>query len=170
MRTLYILRHAEAVPASGVEDRDRALTQAGQEAMQRLAPLLAGMAEPPGIALCSPAVRTRQTQRTAAPALPVRIVEDMYDATPERLLQLVQGIDDSHRAALVVGHNPSIQALVLLLARAGDEQLRGLAAMSYKPGTLAVVQSHLPRWDAFGPDNATLVSLLVPPFAEGSGA
>ncbi|MBU0800669.1 MAG: histidine phosphatase family protein [Alphaproteobacteria bacterium] len=170
MLTLYVLRHGEAAPASGVDDRDRVLTEGGLRAMQDLSPLLSGMPDQPGIALCSPAQRTRQTQRAVAPSLPVRIIEDMYDAPVERLLAIVQGLDDSHRAALLVGHNPAIQQLVLMLARNGTEALRGLVAMDYKAGTMAVIQSRMMRWETFGPDNAELVNLLVPPFAAGAAA
>lgn len=170
MLTLYILRHGEAASALGAADRDRVLTPAGLRTMQDLAPHLAAMANPPSFALCSPTQRTRQTQRAAAPALPVQIIEDMYDAPVERLMTLVQGIDDTHRAVLLVGHNPGVQQLVLMLARSGSESLRQLAAMEYKPGTLAVVESRMMRWETFGPESAELTNLLVPPFAAGAAA
>lgn len=165
MLTLYILRHGEAAHTGGGDDRDRPLTPDGVRTMQDLAARLTAMEVLPTTALCSPALRTRQTQRAAAPNFPVRIIDDMYNASADRLLQIAQGLDDSHRAALLIAHNPGVQQLVLALAQNGDDALRGLAAMDYKPGTLAVIRSRMMRWEAFGPDNSELVSLLVPPFA-----
>jgi phosphohistidine phosphatase len=165
MRTLYVLRHGEAAPGQGAVDRDRELTAHGLLMMQKLAPLLESMDVPPTTALVSPAQRTRQSYRAAAPALPVQVIEDMYDAPVERLYHFVQGIDDSHKAALVVGHNPGIHQLVMLLARGGDPQMRARAAAEYKPGTLAVLRSGVLRWEAVTPDNTELIDLLVPPFA-----
>lgn len=165
MRTLYVLRHGDAAPAQGAADRDRELTPHGLLMMQKLAPLLDRMDVPPSTALVSPAQRTRQTYRAAAPALPVQIIEDMYDAPVERLYHYVQNIDDSHKAALVVGHNPGIHQLVMMLARGGDPQKRGQAAAEFKPGTLAVLRSGVLRWEAVMPDNTELIDLLVPPFA-----
>ena len=165
MRTLYVLRHGEAAPAQGAADRDRELTAQGTLMMQKLAPLLDGMDVPPTAALVSPAQRTRQTYRAAAPALPVQIIEDMYDAPVERLYHFVRGIDDSHKAALLVGHNPGVHQLVMMLARGGDAQMRARAAAEFKPGTLAVLRAGVLRWEAVTPDNTELIDLLVPPFA-----
>jgi phosphohistidine phosphatase len=170
MRTLYILRHGEAESANGGEDRNRALTAAGQRAMQDLAPLLAAMERPPTVALCSPARRTRETQRAAAPALPVTVVDSLYNADAGHLYHAVQGIDDTHAAALLVGHNPGVHALAMKFALEGDAALREQVAISYRPGTLAQVQSTAARWEDVSPSNSVLVNLLVPPFAAGSGA
>lgn len=165
MLTLYVLRHGEATPAQGVADRDRELTPAGLATMQRLAPLLERMDVPPTTALVSSAQRTRQTYRAAAPALPVQIIDEMYDAPVDRLFHYVRGIDPSHKAALMVGHNPGIHQLVMMLARGGDAQMRAAAAAEYKPGTLAVLRAGVLSWESVAPENTALIDLLVPPFA-----
>lgn len=170
MRTLYILRHGEAAAAQGGKDRDRALTPDGMAAMEALAPMLAAMPAPPTTVLCSPARRTRETQRAAAPSLPVQIIEGLYEAEPRRILDFIRDTDINHRAALVVGHNPGLQELVMALARNGDEEYRARAAQGFPPGALAVIETHLPRWDGMAPDNTKLVNLLLPPFAAISAA
>lgn len=171
MLTLYILRHGEAATPAGTPDQDRPLTADGKRILQDLSPLLARQETPqPTIALCSPAQRTRQTHRAVAPFLPVQIIESLYNAPVEQLLATVQGIDDTHRSALLIAHNPGVQQLAMMLSRQGSESLRSLVSMEYKPGTLTVIQSRMMRWETFGPENAELVNLLVPPFAEGSAA
>lgn len=170
MRTLYILRHGEAESARGGEDRERALTADGQRAMHDLAPLLVGMEKPPSVAYCSPARRTRDTQRAAAPGVPVKVVDSLYNADPEHLYHVVHGIDDTHAAALLVGHNPGVHVLALKFALNGEPAMRELLAMAYKPGTLAHIRSSAARWEDVDPSNSELVNLLVPPFAAGSAA
>lgn len=165
MRTLFILRHGEATPSQGVADRDRELTPAGLRAMQDLAAIIDSMENAPTIALCSPTMRTRQTYRAAAAGIPVQIYEDMYDATIERLMRFVHGIDDSHKSALLVGHNPGVHQLAAALSRAGDDKLRQSLATEFRPGTLAVVRARTLQWANFTPDLSEIIDLRVPPFA-----
>lgn len=165
MRTLYILRHGEAAAAQGTPDIDRELTTAGQAAMLDLARILEMMETPPTVALCSPAMRTRQTCRTVAAGTPVEIIEGMYDAPAERLYGFVQGIDKSHNAALLVGHNPGVHQLAAMLSRQGDAQLRGRVATEFKPGTLAVLRARTLHWADFSPELSEIIDLRVPPFA-----
>jgi phosphohistidine phosphatase len=165
MRTLFILRHGEATPSQGVVDRDRELTPAGLRAMQDLARIIESMDNAPTTALCSPTMRTRQTCRAVAAGIPVQIYEDMYDATIDRLVRFVHGIDDSHKSALLVGHNPGVHQLAAMLSRAGDDKLRQSLATEYRPGTLAVVRARTLQWANFTPDLSEIIDLRVPPFA-----
>lgn len=119
--TLVVMRHAKAaVESTNGTDFGRALTARGRDDAQRIGSWLQEYCPDIGLALASPALRTRETLlgvmaawrgETAPP--PVRWEPDMYLAGLPALLDLVAG--EATRPLLLVGHNPGIGELVLHL-------------------------------------------------------
>ncbi len=149
--TLHLLRHAKSSwddPA--LPDADRPLTARGERAAAKLGRQLRHEGVAPGLVLCSAARRARQTLELILPALgdpEVLVEEGLYAAgaaaLQSRLRQLPAGI----REAMLIGHNPGIQELALLLAGAGaPASLRerfptgALISLQLKSDTWAEVQ------------------------------
>ncbi len=125
-RFLWILRHAKAASDApwGGDDRQRPLTARGRRDAAALGKRLAadpvdldldhvaGGVPRPELALCSSAVRTRQTTDLVAEGmgggLPVDAFHPLYGADPDLLFQYVREIDESATSALLVGHNPTV--------------------------------------------------------------
>ena len=126
-RTLWLLRHAKTVtdPPPGGVDFDRVLAPRGRRdatalgrrfagAGDGLGPALQGVPRPQ-IALVSPAVRTAATAELVLADMAgypqCRMEGAIYGADPEEVLTLVRALPDDVNAAMVVGHNPTAQAL-----------------------------------------------------------
>ena len=125
-RTLWLLRHAKAVtdPPPGGSDWDRVLAPRGRRDAAALGRLFAGNGEGlggalkrvprPAVALVSPAARTAPTAELAlarqAEPPELRFEEELYGADPDEVIALLRTLPDDAEAAMVVGHNPTMQA------------------------------------------------------------
>jgi len=121
--TLHLLRHAKSSwddPA--LADADRPLTARGERAAAKLVRRLARERVAPGLVLCSSARRARQTLELILPALgdPAVLVEEgLYAAGAPALLARLRQLPAGVREAMLIGHNPGIHELAVLLAGGG---------------------------------------------------
>jgi phosphohistidine phosphatase len=51
----------------------------------------------------------------------LRLDERIYEATAGRLVEVVSQLENEHKAVLLVGHNPGMQELLLLLTGQNEE-------------------------------------------------
>ena len=119
MKTLLILRHGKAVPEDAGTDRERALTGDGKRAVEAVGRALQKDGLVPDCILTSSAVRARDTAHRVASAADfggvVEELDELYLAEPEAyILALKQRAGGAERA-MVVGHNPGLEALALIL-------------------------------------------------------
>lgn len=118
-RRLVLLRHAKASSPEGVADADRPLASRGKHDAPVAGQWLAEHVSPIDIAVCSTAVRARQTWSLVAAELdqqPLFRPEDrLYGASAEQLLTVTQLLPDEATTALLVGHNPGMSELLHLL-------------------------------------------------------
>lgn len=114
MKRLLLLRHAKAAPAQeALADIARALTERGEQDARRTGERLREHHERPDLILASPATRTRQTARWVAqtlayPETNVEIVDRLYLAGLEEILEVIRGQKRTVQRLLVVGHNPGL--------------------------------------------------------------
>lgn len=137
MRTLILLRHAHAEPASSDQaDLDRPLSAEGLAEAEAAGRWLSEQGLVPDRVLCSPARRTRETLESVMGTIGFveqRLVEQIYEATPGTLAALV----DEHREAerlLLVGHNPGLERLAALMHSGQSGDYRGMP-----PGGIVVL-------------------------------
>ena len=136
MKTLYLLRHAEASwNEQGLGDFDRPLNGRGQEA----APLVGRHLREKGLRVdlmvSSPAVRARQTaalvKESAGLSTELLYDERIYEADAARLLEIVTQTAESADALMLVGHNPGMgELLALLTGEARPMQTAALACVA----------------------------------------
>ena len=143
MERLILLRHGKAEPdsASG-DDFDRRLSPRGVRESAEMGAHLADMGFKPDLALISPAARTRETweaMRDSFPNAEVRPCDELYHAEADVIRQTAEGADGA-KTVMVVGHNPGLQelAIVLLTEGAAPGGLLQRAMRNFPPGAAAV--------------------------------
>jgi phosphohistidine phosphatase len=167
-KRLVLLRHAKS-SWPDVPDHERPLGKRGRRDAPGVGRWLREAGYLPDLVLCSTARRTRETWQLAAAELggaaPVQFEPGVYAATTARLLDLVRQTPQEVGTLLVVGHEPAMHELTLLLA-AG-------AANGTEPGTLERVRLKFPTaavavlpfavgWPELGPSRAELAAFVVP--------
>ena len=126
MKTLFLLRHAKA---SGTDestpDFARPLKRRGKRAATAVGQYLKTKITVPELLLCSTAVRARDTVeillKAAKWTTEVRYDQRIYEASGLRLAEVICQIDNDRKVAMLVGHNPGLEELLLLLTSATEE-------------------------------------------------
>lgn len=167
LKTIYLLRHAKSSwQDQGVEDFDRRLSKRGREAAKAMADYLSAQRIVPAQILCSPAVRTRETlehmEAKLDAAIPIRFEKGIYNADAPSLLRRVRRLSDALSSVMVIGHNPGIERLALMLSGDGDATARDKLANKYPTGTLAIMTAPIDHWSELGPEVARLDALVRP--------
>ncbi|WP_250000645.1 histidine phosphatase family protein [Actinoplanes sp. M2I2] len=163
LRTLVLLRHAKAERPDGLADLDRKLTTTGETDADAAGAWLADERLHPGLVLCSPAARTRQTWQGVSIALAqaqpgggtpeVRYDQGLYHGGVTEVFDLVRKVPDTVRTVLVVGHNPTVSEVSLMLLP--DDQYDG-EAVTLKTTGLAVHRAE-GSWSTFEPRSMRLI-------------
>ncbi|MFC7537785.1 SixA phosphatase family protein [Sphingomonas sp. GCM10030256] len=166
MKTVGLLRHAKSSWAQpGLSDFDRPLAPRGRTA----AALVGGEMNRRGLAfdlvLASPARRVvetlQQVEKGYGAGLPTRFDPEIYTASACRLLAMLRRTEVGVRSVLLVGHNPALQELALLLTSEQDP-LREEIDEKYPTAGLALLHSVAGQWRELWPEGATLDAFLLP--------
>lgn len=167
MKTLILLRHAKSSWDDPVtRDFDRPLNPRGRRAAQTIGRELRVLGLGFDSVLASPAARVVETLAGVGEGYgaPLRPVYDdrIYLASPSTLLELVRAADDDVDRLLVVGHNPGLERLAMLLTREDGNGLR--RELDKKYPTAAVVEIRLPveRWRDVGEGDGHLECFIRP--------
>lgn len=165
MKTLTLLRHAKSTWDDPVaRDFDRPLNRRGRKAARTIGREMRDKDLAFDAVIASPAVRVMETLADVgegygggiAPSYDKRI----YLASAATLLDLIHAVDDGVERLLVVGHNPGLEQLVLLLAQEGP--LRMEAAVKYPTATLAEIAIPVERWSDVKEGAGMLVRFIRP--------
>jgi phosphohistidine phosphatase len=165
MRTLYLLRHAKAVPQEeGGPDRERPLEKRGRRAAKAVAEWMAEHKVAPALVLCSPSLRTRETLELVAPEFPhlpeILFEEGLYLATARQLLTRLRRVPAETRSVMLVGHNPGFQELAMYLSEVVTGPLVARLA-AFPTGALATFEIE-PPWSQLERKQARLVAVAAP--------
>jgi phosphohistidine phosphatase len=155
-----LVRHAKA--ADGPVDADRPLTGRGARHAAAIGTWLEQAGLVPDRVLVSPARRAVQTWEQAGTG-PQPIVDTrIYDNTVEALLATIRDTSDDVQTLAVVGHNPSIGALALVLDDGqGNPAARRDVDAGFPTGGVAVFHLATP-FAAIAPGAARLDDVTVP--------
>ncbi len=162
MRTLLLMRHAKSDYPDGVPDHDRPLAPRGVRDAAAAGAWIAAAYPHIDEVVVSPARRTRQTWASVADrvrAATVREDSRIYEEWGSGLADVVATISDRASIALVMGHNPGIEDLVLTLSRGGDPSARARVRAKYPTSGIAVLLVPGP-WAR--PGNVELAAFAVP--------
>lgn len=164
MHRLLLFRHAKAErPEPGMEDRARKLIERGRKDAAKIGGYMASHALIPDWVIVSPSARTQETWKFAAsafrPAPTAGSVDRLYNAAPHDILEVIRKTPATARTLLVVGHNPGLHELALMLIASGDietrERLReklptsGLVIIDFTPDDWGKLHSRSGRLERF---------------------
>lgn len=173
MRRLLLFRHAKAERSiPGGADRDRSLIDRGRKDAARIGAYMAGHALFPDRVLVSPAARAQETWKHAAkafrPAPAATSAEKLYDATPHAILTAIGDVPNSAHTVLVIGHNPGLHELALMLIASGDVDARESLREKLPTSGLVIIDFAFDHWDKLHPRSGRLERFVTPKSLDGA--
>ncbi len=148
MQRLILMRHAKTEAwYEGVDDHARALTGRGHGDAARMAGMLAQQGWEVDLALVSTARRARETWNAMAqlhPGVQVKLLDDLYLASPETLAEALEGHCGDANCLMVIGHNPGIAEFAMDIDRQGgsvDISASGRLRQKYPTGCAALFEA-----------------------------
>jgi len=112
VKTIYLLRHAEAEKRSDIKDIDRSLTSNGELETLSLSKELLSKGFVFDKILCSSSRRTLQTcdllLKNLDMDLPVIIMQSLYNPFIDNFLDTIRNLPDNCMNILIISHNPTV--------------------------------------------------------------
>jgi phosphohistidine phosphatase len=162
-RSLVLLRHAKSAYPTGVPDHDRPLAERGVREAALAGDWLRANLPAIDAVLCSTATRARETLARSGIDAPVRYAEQLYGATPGTVIEQINRVPDDIDTLLVVGHEPTISEVAIVLAGVDGTDTTALERISAKFPTSAIAVLRIPGdWEQVEPGGAALVDFHVP--------
>ncbi|MEU9099429.1 histidine phosphatase family protein [Streptomyces sp. NPDC048361] len=162
---IVLLRHAKA-DWPEVSDHDRPLAERGRADAPAAGRRLAETGITFDLALCSSAVRTRETWKLAVSELqhrPRTVYEDrMYEASLGELIALVNETPDDVADLVLIGHNPGMHALADALAGQAEGDVLSRMNRSGFPTSAIAVLTFDGTWKSVEHGVAKLVEFWAP--------
>lgn len=117
MKTILIMRHAKSDWQSKSEsDHDRPLNHRGRLASRSMGSFLSTLRQVPQNVLVSSATRARSTVDLAVGAgawrCPIVITPELYSQSPDRILNIIQGQNNSIDSLMLAGHEPTSSSML----------------------------------------------------------
>jgi len=164
-RIIVLFRHAKA-DWPQVNDHERPLAERGRKDAPVAGRKLADTGIHLDLALCSTAVRTRETWKLAVHELPERpktiYEERVYEASPGELIAVLNEVDDEAQNVVMIGHNPGVHALADILAASAEGDARERMNRRGFPAAAFAVLTFTGSWKSLEPGTATLVDYWAP--------
>lgn len=169
MKTIYLLRHAKSSWSDPeLADVDRPLAGRGISAAVMMGEHLVRAGARPGLILCSPALRTRQTAQLAGLEDPL-YDETLYQANGMGLLARLKDLPAALASVMLIGHNPGLRSLALLLAQARPGGWAWDRLVGKLPtGALVTLVSDTGRWEELALGSCSLEGFVRPKDLVGS--
>jgi len=126
MHQLLLLRHAKSSwDDQKLADRDRPLNKRGRRSASAMRQAMLDLGLAPDVVLVSPACRTLQTLEAFEPWQETPVVEQvetLYLATVPQLLDVLHDVSETVRSVMLIGHNPGMHELAVLLAGSSTDR------------------------------------------------
>jgi phosphohistidine phosphatase len=167
MRRLLLFRHAKAERAiPGTPDRDRPLIERGRKDAARIGSYMATHGLLPERVLISPSVRTQETWKVAAAEFKrepgATSVEKLYDATVHAVFAVIKDAPRTAHTLLVLGHNPGLHELALMLIASGDVEARERLREKLPTSGLVIIDFAFDDWVRLHPHSGRLERFVSP--------
>jgi phosphohistidine phosphatase len=176
MRQLLLLRHAKSSWDDAAQsDHARTLNASGQLAASAMGGALRTRGLAPDLVLVSSARRTLQTLDALEPWDEAPLIEQMdglYLASAPQILSILRRVNETVRSVMVIGHNPGLHDVAMVLAGAhalsANTPPAARLAGGFPTGALAefTVAAH---WAELGEGSGRLVRFLGPKDLPGAG-
>ncbi|MGW0467165.1 SixA phosphatase family protein [Streptomyces sp. NPDC003027] len=164
-RRIVLLRHAKA-DWPQVSDHERPLAERGRTDAPVAGRRIAETGISFDLALCSTAVRTRETWKLAVHELPHRprtvYEERLYEASLGELIALLNETPEDVNDLLVIGHNPGMHALSDALAGSAEGDTRARMNRGGFPTAAFAVVGFNGSWKSLEHGVGTLLEYWAP--------
>ena len=171
MPVLHLLRHAKSGWNDEIEDHERPLSRAGRDAARLIARHLPTATGRLDLVLCSSALRTRETLDLVLAAFAMRprvlIEDELYLAATAVLLNRLRTLAEPEERVMLIGHNPGLHELALMLARTDSRPYRALAGGKFPTAARASFRI-APGWSAIDRSQHELVDYATPKSLAGT--
>ncbi|NDE89904.1 MAG: hypothetical protein EB059_02005 [Alphaproteobacteria bacterium] len=169
MKTLILLRHAEAVELKNGKDIQRPLTQKGRGMAVWVAHQLSKEERYPEFILCSSALRTKETcqliQDAWADDCHPQVFFDpaIYSLDVATAMEMISEQDEMHDTIMIIGHNPTIHELAAHLCDV-TQAPKKIAKLThgFPPASCAIIQFDVQDWNKIRKAKGTLVDFFHP--------
>ena len=175
MRRLMLRRHANPEhDAPSGRDHDRRLDERGRLDAGAIGTWIGRHPPLPDTVLVSTAVRARQTWEIARDAIKdaaperspqpqVELLDELYGAEPTQLLRIIRMAEVSDPARLMlIGHNPGMHELALMLAGSGDAAAKKSLEDNLPTAGLAILDFAIDDWSEVAFRRGKLVRFTSP--------
>jgi phosphohistidine phosphatase len=175
MRRLMLLRHAKTEhDAPSGHDHDRRLDDRGRRDAAVIGDWIGRHPPIPDAVLVSTAVRAHQTWEIASeamkdalgePAQPpqVELLDELYGAEPTRLLKIIRMAEvNDPRRLMLIGHNPGMHELALMLTGSGDAPAKKAIEDNLPTAGLAILDFAIDEWSEVAFRRGKLVRFTSP--------
>jgi phosphohistidine phosphatase len=175
MRRLMLLRHAKTEhDAPSGHDQDRRLDERGRLDAAAIGTWIARHPPLPDTVLVSTAVRAKQTWEIARDAIKdavreqlqqpqVELLDELYGAEPAQLLRIIRMAAATDPARLMlIGHNPGMHELALMLAGSGDAAAKKSLEDNLPTAGLAILDFATEDWNEVAFRRGKLVRFTSP--------
>lgn len=146
MKSLMLLRHAEALPTTPASaDLERKLSVHGEQQARSLGKWMGARAWSPQAILCSSALRARQTAEAVAATAgwpsPMAVLERLYNANADDMITVLREQASNIDNLLLVAHAPGVGELASALTTRHSD-----LSLACEPATLIEVVAALDDW------------------------
>ena len=167
MRRLILFRHAKAEPSElGLEDRARVLVERGRRDAAKIGAYMKSHALIPDRVVISPAARTQETWKFVAaalrPAPGASSADQIYDATPHAIFAVIKDAPSVAHTLMVVGHNPGLHEVALMLIASGDIDARERLREKLPTAGLVIIDFAFDDWSKLHPQSGRLERFVTP--------
>jgi phosphohistidine phosphatase len=171
VRRLLLFRHAKAQrPEPGMEDRVRVLVERGRKDSAKIGAYMATSGLVPDRVLISPSARTQETWKFTASAFsstPTAVAaEQLYEATPRAIVALIKEAPSDAHTLLVIGHNPELHELALMLVASGNADARKLLQDKLPTAGLVIMDFAFDDWRKLHQQSGRLEHFVTPKLLE----
>ncbi|HUA46134.1 MAG TPA: histidine phosphatase family protein [Solirubrobacteraceae bacterium] len=165
-KRLFVMRHAKSSwDNPGLDDHERPLAPRGQRAVEVMSSYLQSSGIKPQLVLCSSSRRTRETLDGIAVGGKHLVEPALYSATCEEVLVRLQQLPEDITSAMLIGHNPTVQILVLRLSNhdlsGRDDPQREAMKRKFPTGALATLSFEC-AWSDLAAGRARLEEFVTP--------
>ena len=170
-----LLRHAKTEhDAPSGHDQDRRLDERGRLDAAAIGTWIARHPPLPDTVLVSTAVRAKQTWEIARDAIKdavreqlqqpqVELLDELYGAEPAQLLRIIRMAAATDPARLMlIGHNPGMHELALMLAGSGDAAAKKSLEDNLPTAGLAILDFAIDDWNEVAFRRGKLVRFTSP--------
>jgi phosphohistidine phosphatase len=171
VRRLLLFRHAKAQrPEPGMKDRARVLIERGRKDSAKIGAYMATNGLVPDRVLISPSARTQETWKftaTAFSSTPAAVTaEQLYEATPREIIALVKEVPTEVHTLLVIGHNPELHELALMLVASANTDARKLLQDKLPTAGLVIMNFAFDDWRKLHRQSGRLERFVTPKLLE----